>query len=150
MRSVRAGALQGGETTSLIPLFREVDAGDLPVSDRIDRDDFELLFARTAADILMIDDRIADGDAVDEARFVVRIGGKCLGVTRAQSVAARFCNWPVEPCHNDVLRITGDIGIEILPVIGIELPLDEVYDTAHRSISPKTMSIEPSTAETSA
>ena len=52
--------------------------------------------------------------------------------------------------QQSVLGVTFEESLDVLPVIGIQLSLDEIGRRAHRSISPNTMSSEPRIADTSA
>ena len=60
----------------------------------------------------------------------------------------------VQARHDAVLREEGDISVQVLRVVGVQLLLGDVDIGiglhGHRSTSPNTMSSEPSTAETSA
>src|SRR3954465_11962622 len=98
----------------------------------------------------MVDDHVADIDPIHEARAVLGKIGKSLGVTRPQRLAAGLRDRAVQTCNDAIGRIAGEHRVQILRVVRLQLALNEINRRAHRSISPKTMSIEPSTAETSA
>src|SRR6185437_4184529 len=149
-----AGWISGGARRRSDMLFREVHAGDQPVFESVDGDDFELFAAGGADHQFVIHHRIADSDAILENSLVFRKLGEGLGVTGLDGFAAGFGWRAVQTRYHAIFGEEGHISVQVLGVVGIELLLGDVDVGinlhAHRSTSPNTMSSEPSTAETSA
>src|SRR5689334_870622 len=63
LKAKLAGCISGGaRRRSMGGLFREIDAGDQPVAERVDGDDLEFLAAGRAHHLLVIHHGIAHGD----------------------------------------------------------------------------------------
>src|SRR3954465_15084358 len=150
LKAKLAGWISGGERRrSDMILLCEIDAADQPVFEGIDGDDLELLATGGADHKLVIHHRVADSDAILEDGLVLWKLGESLGVARLDGVAAGFAGLAIDRRDNAILGKEADIGIQVLGVVGVELRLGDVR-VIHRSTSPNTISIEPSTADTSA
>ena len=105
--------------------------------------------------LLVVDDVGAHDDTVFQLGLVLRELGEELGVALADSVEADGGHLAAVGRQDGVVRIEGAEGVQILPVIGIELALHDLGrgkrgSGRHRSTSPNTMSSEPRMADTSA
>src|SRR5687767_8231051 len=72
LKAKLAGCSRARRRNDMLVLFREIDAGDQPILDCVDRDDLEAVLARPAADILVVHHRVADMDARIQPRVVLR------------------------------------------------------------------------------
>src|SRR5882757_1525990 len=150
-----AGWISGGaRRRSDMILLCEIDAADQPVLEGVNRDDLELLAARSADHQFVIHHTVADGDTVLEDRPVLGKLGEGLGIARLKRFAAGFGRCAVEARHRAIGGEEGDISLQVLGVVGVQLFLGDIDIGiclhAHRSTSPNTISSEPSTADTSA
>jgi len=97
----------------------------------------------------MIDHSVADDDTVHERGVIFGKLREHLLIARAIGRQVMNGLGAVQIGDHDVVGIEGAVGVQVLPIIGVQLPLGDVV-RAQRSISPNTISNEPSTALTSA
>src|ERR1051326_162767 len=111
-----AGCISGGarRRSDIKALFREIDAGDQPVAERVDGDDLELLAAGGADHQLVIHHAVADGDAVFQNRLVLRKLREGLGIAGLDRGARGFRGRAAQSGNHAILGEKIHIGVEIL------------------------------------